>query len=312
MSDVPQISVVMTAYNGQRYVEQAVRSLLAQTFDDFELVVVNDGSKDQTGEILDRLAAEDCRVRVFHRDNAGICAASNFAIAKARADMIARMDSDDLAHPERLGRQLAYLRENDLACAGTYIEFIDHKGRLLTTIKSPLENDAIQETLMRGHCCIWHSSSMFTRAAFDAAGGYDEDFDCSVDMDLWLRMGEVGPLGNLPECLQQYRMHLGSVSARKRRRQRDLGREACERAARRRGVACKFTAHEDWRPGDDRVSRFTYALRFGWWAFNSGEQSTAAVYGMKAIGLHPWSLGGWRLLGSALLKPRRKVEGVTA
>lgn len=312
MDKTPEISIIMTAYNTQKYVEAAVRSLLDQDFEDFELVIVNDGSKDATGTILDRLAKEDTRVRVFHQVNTGICAASNYAVSQTRADIIARLDSDDIAHPTRLAKQLAYLRKHDLSCIGTYVNFIDHKGRLLTTIKSPHENDAIQETLMRGHCCIWHTSAMFTRAVFDKAGGYDEEFDCSVDMDLWLRMGEAGKLGNVPECLQQYRMHMDSVSSTKRRRQRDMGREACERAARRRGVACKFTAHEDWRPGDDRVSRFTFSLRFGWWAFNSGEQYTAAVYGLKAIGLHPWNLGGWRLLGSALLKPRRKSEGVTA
>ncbi|MEM9414642.1 MAG: glycosyltransferase family 2 protein [Planctomycetota bacterium] len=312
MEKRPAISIIMTAYNSGEYVEEAVRSLLAQDFEDFELVVVNDGSKDDTGTILDRMAKEDARLRVFHQINMGICAASNFAVSKTRSDVIARMDSDDVAHPDRLGKQLAYMREHNLSCLGTYVEFIDHKGRLLTAIKSPLEHDVIQETLMRGHCCIWHSSAMFTREVFDKAGGYDEDFDCSVDIDLWLRMGEVGTLGNIPECLQQYRMHLGSVSSRGRSKQRDRGREACERAARRRGVACKFTAHEDWRPGNDRESRFTYALRFGWWAFNSGEQQTAALYGLKAIGLHPWSLRGWRLLGSALLKPRRKGEGVTA
>ncbi len=310
MSD-PAVSVVMTAYNTERYIASAVGSVLAQTFEDFELIIVNDGSSDGTRGVIDRLADQDGRVRVFHRDNAGICAASNFGIAQSRAPLIARLDSDDLAEPERLAKQVAFMGEHeDVVCLGTFVDYIDEKGRRLTTIQTPLTHEAIDAKHLEGHCSVWHTSAVFRRAAFEQVGGYNTDFACCVDMELWLRLGEVGRLANLPERLQRYRMHLGSVSAKKRELQRELARRACEQAAERRGIPCAFDAEEDWRPGEDRASRFTYAKRFGWWAYNSGERSTAAVYGLKAIGILPWKADGWRLLASALLKPMKTTGAV--
>lgn len=304
----PAVSVVMSAYNTERYIESAINSILAQTFTDFELIVVDDGSTDGTLGAIKRVAEQDERVRVFQQKNAGICVASNFAIAQSRAPLIARLDSDDLAQPDRLAKQVAFMRANqDVVCLGTYVDYIDEKNRLLTTIQTPLTHEAIEAKHLEGHCSVWHTSAMFTRAAFDKVDGYNTDYACCVDMELWLRLGEVGRLANLPERLQQYRMHLGSVSAKKRDLQRELARRACEQAAERRGIACRFNAEEDWRPGEDRASRFTFAKRFGWWAYNSGERSTAAVYGLKTIGLVPWKSDGWRLLASALFKPAKPV-----
>lgn len=306
----PAVSVVMTAYNTERYVEDAIRSVLGQTCEAFELIIVNDGSTDGTAAVLDRLAGEDARIRVYHHENQGICAASNFGIAQTRAPMIARIDSDDLAHPRRLASQLAYMdTHEDVVCLGCYVDYIDKKGRRLTTIQTPLDHETIDAKHMQGHCSIWHTGSVYRRSAFDQVGGYNAGYDCCVDMELWLRLGEIGRLANLPEPLQKYRIHLTSVSALKRDRQRELAHQACEEAARRRGVPCRFSAEEDWRPGEDRGSRYIYANRFGWWAFNSGERSTAACYGLKAIGIIPWKLDGWRLLGSALLKHARPMQG---
>jgi len=135
-------------------------------------------------------------------------------------------------------------------------------------------------------------------------GGYDEHFKTTQDLDLWLRLGEVGKLGNVPEVVLKFRQHEASISETRREEQRRFGREACERAWKRRGITgMQYEADEPWRPGKDRASRHKYALRYGWWGFNSGARRTALVYGAKAVGILPLNAAGWKLLGSALLKP---------
>ncbi len=299
----PTISLLTTVYNGQRHLEQTLRSALAQTFRDFEYVIVDDGSTDDTPRILQRYADMDARVRVIRQANAGIPRAANAGLAACRAAIIARTDADDLLKPNRLEIQLQHLRRSDAVCIGTFVDYIDDRGRLLTTIKSPTDNDAIQQALLDGHCSIWHTSSMMRREAIERVGGYDEAFDCALDLDLWLRLGEVGPLGNVPLSLQMYRLHANSVSETKRTRQRERCRLACERAYRRRGLDRPYKDPGDWRPGADRQSRFDYALRYGWWAFGSGQRQTAMFYGAKAVRLRPHVATGWKLLACSMLKP---------
>jgi hypothetical protein len=145
---------------------------------------------------------------------------------------------------------------------------------------------------------------MMRREAVTRVGGYDPYFKTTQDLDLWLRLGEVGRLGNVPEVVLKFRQHGGSISETKREEQRRFGREACERAWKRRGITGgTFEADEPWRPGRDRRSRHQFALRYGWWGFNSGARNTALAYGLKAVGLAPWDVSGWKLLAAAAIKP---------
>ena len=303
MTRPPAVSVLMTAWNAAPFLEAAVRSVLGQTHDAFELVVVDDGSTDATPEVLTRLAREDARMRVLRQPNAGISAAANAGLAACRGRLVARMDSDDVAHPRRLERQTAWFGRRGVVCCGSWHDLIDEADRRIKTIRTPVEDAEIQRLTLEGHGAICHPSSLFERDAARRVGGYDESLAQAEDLDLWLKLGELGPLGNVPEVLLSYRLHAGSVSERKNREQRDCARRACEAAWARRGVTGRFTAGYAWRPGFSRSSRHTYACRYGWWAFSAGERETAAYYGRRAAYLMPWRPEGWKLWYAARHHP---------
>ncbi len=302
----PRVSALITVRNGERYLQQAVRSILDQDLRDLELVVVDDGSTDRTPAILAELAAGDPRMRVVTQPAMGIPQAANRGLVECRGGFIARMDADDVALPQRFRRQLAYLEETGHVCVGSYVEYIDEKGRYLTTLRVPTEDADIQSRTLRGHGAIYHPSAMIRREALDRIGGYDETFEVALDLDLWLRLGEIGTLGNVPEPLLRYRLHAKSASETRRYRQRELARLACERAWERRGVRGTFEATEPWRPGTDRASRHAFMLQYGWWAFGSGEARTAMIYGGKAVTLLPWKVEGWKLLAATALGRAKK------
>lgn len=297
------MSVLTTVHNGAAYIGEAVRSVLAQTFGDFEYIIVDDGSSDATLSVLDEVARHDRRVCIVHQPHRGIPQAANAGLARCRAPLVARLDADDLALPGRLEEQVRYMAGHDVVCAGSDIGLIDDRGRFLTALQLPRGHEEIQHCLLRGHCAISHPSCILRRDAVRAAGGYDERFALAEDLDLFLRLGEVGRVANMPRALTRYRLHRGSVSEKWCRREREFCREACEAACRRRGVDVPFEGHEVWRPQPNRESQHRYALRYGWWAFNSGERRTALAYGGQAVRLMPWKSQGWRLIGAALLKP---------
>ncbi|MEM7682925.1 MAG: glycosyltransferase family 2 protein [Planctomycetota bacterium] len=303
-SPTPPLSVGMTVYNGQGYLRAALGSLLSQDFEDFELVAVDDGSTDATPDVLADAARQDERLRVVRQDNAGISAAANRMLAETRAPLIARMDADDLAKPGRLSAQVAFMNGpgSAVAASGCAVDYIDAKDRFLTTIRPPCDNEKIQSMLLGGHCAVWHTGSILRRSAVDKVGGYSTDLRYAIDLDLWLRLGEVGPLANLPESLQRYRMHAGGVSETKRDIQQEDARTAVRRAGERRGVEAVFE-ETPWRPGSDRASREAFHLKFGWWAYHSGQRKTAALYGLKAASVRPWSYRGWRMTLKAALGP---------
>ncbi len=302
------LSVLMPVYNARRYVAKAVESILDQDFVDFEFLIIDDGSTDGSAEILDDYARRDPRIRLVRRENRGLVASLNEGIALARAPFIARMDADDIALPHRLRVQADFLAAHpEVVCAGGGIDVIDEKGRRITRIPVAQGNARIQELALQGKTPICHPTAVMRKEAVLAAGAYDPDMMLAEDLDLWLRLGEQGELANVPETVLQYRLHPASVSEAAGSRQIDRMRLACARACERRGVASSFEADAPWRPGEDRLSKHRFALKYGWWAFNSGERHTARAYGGKAIAARPFSMEGWRLLVCALVKPTRRA-----
>ncbi len=304
---MPLVSVLMAAYNSERYVVQAVTSILNQTWPDLELIIINDGSTDGTLRVLQQLADQDQRIRLISRENRGIPRTRNELVAQASGELIAMMDADDVARPDRLARQVAFLQQHpQVVCLGSAFELIDAKGRFLTQLPVPLHNDEIQTKILAGHAAIFQPCAMLRRSVVLQIGGYDETMTQAEDLDLWLRLGEVGELANLPEALVQYRLHANSVSEQDCALQRQKALEACERAWQRRGIQGRFEAGGLWRPGKDRGSQHRFWMQYGWWAFNSGERQTALIYGLKAIRALPWHRAGWTLVSCALLKPLPK------
>jgi hypothetical protein len=206
--------------------------------------------------------------------------------------------------------QVDYLRQHpDVVLLGGAYRLIDGKGRLLTTITPPPDDATLQEHALSGRTPICHPLAMFRREAALRVGGYDEQFTVAQDLDLWLKLGEVGKLACLPDVLLDYRQHEHSVSEKKQELQVRNMRLACERAYARRGIARQFRGDAGWRPLPGRASRHAYALQYGWWAFNSAQRRTAIHYGLRAIATIPWNAQGWKLVICSMIKPLKPQAG---
>jgi hypothetical protein len=214
MSEIPRVSVVMPVRNGGSYLEPAVASILGQTFTDFEFVIIDDGSTDSTAEVLRRFQAADTRVRVHHREQAGVVASLNRGCDLARAAYIARMDADDIAFPERLARQVEFLdRHPRVAVVGSAVVRIDASGREIKRNTCPTSHPDIVAAL-REYVCFTHPSVLVRAAALRAVGGYRRAYRDAEDYDLWLRLAERYELANLSDPLLYYRIYPGQVSVR--------------------------------------------------------------------------------------------------
>src|SRR2546423_621530 len=213
MASTPPVSVYMPAFNVERYVADAVRSILTQTFADFELIVVDDGSTDRTPEIVRELARNDPRIKLLSRPNTGVSRASNEAIALARGEFLARMDSDDISMPDRLEKQVAYLRAHpDCVCVGANVLLVDQAAMPLFVMPEvDFGHETIDSALMAGGWPIVQGACMYRRDAVVAVGGYREDLSLHEDMDMFVRLAERGKLENLPDVLLQYRRHYRSI-----------------------------------------------------------------------------------------------------
>jgi glycosyltransferase involved in cell wall biosynthesis len=209
------ISVVMPVYNGQRFLARAMDSLLAQTFTDFEVIVVDDGSTDDTPAILRRYAEQDARVRVIRGDHAGISAALNRGIEASTHAWIARMDADDVASPDRFAKQIAGAAAHpEVVVWGSYAQHVDANGRVLGVSRTgPTSVDEFRRLRAAGEdVYVIHPTSMLRKDVVLRVGGYDGRFNYCEDFELFDRMAEHGPVVALPEPLLQYRIHATSVS----------------------------------------------------------------------------------------------------
>lgn len=310
---MPTVSVILPAYNAERYIESAVGSILAQTYRDFEFVIVNDGSTDGTESSLRRLAADDPRINLISRANTGYVPALIEAVNASRGEYLARMDADDWARPDRFAKQVAFLNEHpDVVVVGSSYELMDDRGRRLHVQRQPSDDPTLQQQCMNGTTPICHPTALFRRRSYDAVGGYDPASVPAEDIDLWLRLGEIGKLACLPDVLLRYRLHAGSVSETKQHKQVDSIRAAVAAAAARRGVNHSFKDDLNWREPAGAAGRLKQTLKYGWWAFNSGERSTALAYGGRAVRQAPVSLRAWKLFACSLVKPlpARKADAI--
>jgi glycosyltransferase involved in cell wall biosynthesis len=226
--------VVLPVHNGEDQLEVSIESILGQTLDDLELIVVDDGSTDRTPALLQRFAERDPRVLVCRQDHGGIVAALNRGAGLARASYLARMDADDIAAPDRLAKQAAFLDSNaDVALVGGDIEYVLGEGRRIRFSPLPTAPGVIADRLFAGKDCFVHPTVMIRTDALAQVGGYRPAFEGAEDADLWLRLAERFPLANLPDVVLAKRVHPGQVSTR-RMEQGIVRRLAAEAAARHR------------------------------------------------------------------------------
>jgi hypothetical protein len=212
----PAITVAMGVYNNAPYLPAAIESILDQTFGDFEFLIVNDGSTDGSGEIIDSYAAADSRVRAIHQDNRGLVPSLNRIIAEARAPLIARMDGDDISLPGRFARQLAFMADNpEYGVVGTWATSMDEEGRLDTIggMDQPTDWEQFKDSLW-GKPLMCHPAVIAKTDVLRRVGGYRPCYRYCEDYDLWLRLAEVTRLCSIPERLFLYRYSDGQVSNR--------------------------------------------------------------------------------------------------
>ena len=201
----------MGVWNGAPQVGEAVQSVLSQTAADLELIVIDDESSDATPAILKSF--RDPRLRITRRARGGLTSALNAALALARAPLVARLDADDIALPQRLEQQLEYLKRHpDVGLLGTAARETDAAGREVAVLRPPTDDDEIRRALIRRNPFV-HSSIVMRRAAVDQAGGYDETFPVAQDYDLWMRMSRVTRMANLSDLLVIRRLLPGRVTA---------------------------------------------------------------------------------------------------
>jgi glycosyltransferase involved in cell wall biosynthesis len=215
----PVVSVVMSVFNGQAFLREAIESILSQTFHDFEFLVIDDGSTDSTAGILASYASRDGRMRVVHHENKGRAASLNIGINIATGGYIARMDADDIALPHRLQEQLDFMeRHAEVGLLGGAAEVINRAGQILSIYRPPLEDSEIRSTLVH-HNVFFHPTVVMRKEVVVASGGYRKALLDADDYDLWLRIAERSQLANLGEPVLRYRIHPDQVSVRNLRHQ---------------------------------------------------------------------------------------------
>jgi len=300
----PRCSVLMGVYNARRFVGEAVQSILDQTYRDIELVIINDGSTDGSLEVLQEYAMSDPRIRLVSRENLGIGATRNELLKLARGEYVATMDHDDISTPIRIATQIAYLDANpDVVCVGGNYDVIDEDGRHLITYNcQPLTHEEIEYQHLRGMTSINNPTAMMRRDAVVRAGGYDETLELADDLDLFLRLGEIGKVVNVPEIVLRYRELGTSASATAHQAQLDRMRIGTERAWKRRGISDGVFAAKTWRPltREEKLERW---LKYGWRGYARGDREHARAYAYKTIKLCPWRIQPWKLLYASLFKP---------
>jgi glycosyltransferase involved in cell wall biosynthesis len=213
---IPRVSVLMTVYNAALYVRQSIDSILNQSFKDWELIAVDDGSTDASLSILKDYS--DHRIRVLPLSkNIGRTPALRYAFDQARGEYIAVLDNDDISHPERLARQVVFLDEKpDVAIAGSWVQYIDQHGMIFAEFSPPTKQDELYD------CLGWinpivHSSAMFRRSLAIAVGGYPEHLAYSQDFGLVLKLAHHYKIAVIDEFLCQLRILPNSFTRSKKK-----------------------------------------------------------------------------------------------
>ncbi|MBE9228317.1 glycosyltransferase [Phormidium sp. LEGE 05292] len=213
------LSILMPVYNAKQYLAETIESVLSQTYKEFELIIINDSSTDNSLEIIKSYAEKDRRIKVFsHQSNQGIVSTLNWGLDLAENELIVRIDADDLMLPIRLERQVAFMMEHpDVAVASSYVYYIDQKGRLIGNYQPKyITKAAVDEAFQKNELISFHHPAVIMRkSVVQEFGGYRQDLELAQDLDLWNRIVEKYPVLVQPEFLTKYRIHGSSISVRK-------------------------------------------------------------------------------------------------
>ncbi|MBN1942145.1 MAG: glycosyltransferase family 2 protein [Phycisphaerae bacterium] len=289
----PTVSVILPAYNAEAFVAQAVESVRAQTYTDYELIAVNDGSADRTGEILDELARKFPAMRVIHQPNAGLAAARNAAVAQMRGEYIALLDADDLWRPGKLARCMTFLKEHpDLSIVYTPMTPFDGRtGREMTGHSKPCHAGWLTEKLFLS-IFVHDPAAVFHKRVIETCGGFDESLPVSVGNEFWLRVSTKFAFGLIDEPLALRRWSETSLTRSNRLRGRRIKADMLE----------EFYFHKG---GKDRIPRAAAMRRLAKVNYSAGKLFLQRFQCRKALRRFTKALkfrpGFWKCYPFALL-----------
>ena len=290
MRALPEISVIMSVFNDENTLPAALESILSQEVVDLEFIVIDDGSTDKSGKIIDEFAARDSRLRIVHKQNEGLTRALIVGCKIAAAPWIARQDADDISLPGRLRAQLDRTLQPDapvLIACGTLCR--SPEGFEMYSNPMPREPGLLARQLLQDRKSIGaHGAVLFSRAAYEAVGGYRKEFYYAQDLDLFTRLAMYGPVASVSDVLYAYTFSPHSISAHSAAFQKKF------RALIARADDCAlYEADELSRK--IRESSVRKADPFAGYYFigsclKNSNPGAAARYLRKALALKPWSL----------------------
>jgi glycosyltransferase involved in cell wall biosynthesis len=292
------VSVLMPVYNTEGYVAEAVESILNQTFTDFEFIIINDGSTDDSLKILQHYAQRDSRICLISRENKGISFTRNQLVEISKGKYLAWMDSDDISMPNRLELMVSWLDSNpDHIAIGCQTIVIDTEGSTLCNWNYPIHHNEIDLKHISGigSLAMFFASSMILRSAVVSIGKFDEKLTTAEDLDLLLRLAEIGKIANMDIALYKCRQHMGSVTHTQVNILKRDYVNVVSRGCIRRGLPIP-----NMQFSSKSVSTVLYHSKWAWWALGDGHVKTARKHAFKCFKHAPFSMNTWRLISCVL------------
>jgi glycosyltransferase involved in cell wall biosynthesis len=296
----PLISVLMPVYNVEQYLRQSIESILLQSFKDFEFIIIDDGSTDNSKNIVSEYANKDSRIKFFSRENKGIVKTRNELLQLSKAKYFAIMDGDDISSDCRLEEQFKFLTDNpEYLIVGCRDLLIDPDGDPIKLINTLVEHDEIDQANLKTNEFLTLNAYMAITKSVKDIGAYREEITYAEDRDLFLRLAELGKVKVLPSVLYKYRQHHNSVCAKKRLEINQSVAQVIKDAHSRRRLDLNAVA-QDTSSLENNLQPKDYFSSWAWWALDAGNVNTARKYALKLLYTSPLSLQSWRLLYCAL------------
>ncbi|MFR4520086.1 MAG: glycosyltransferase [Fusobacterium sp.] len=201
------VSVIMTVYNGEKYLKKTIESILTQTYDNFEFLILDDGSTDNSNKIILEYKKIDKRIKVFNKGRVGRAQGLNYLVSIAKGKYVANIDSDDFSYKKRLEKEVEFLEKNKkIVLVGTGSNLIDEEDKIIQEKIMPLNYEKIRKISAR-ICPFNHSSVMFRKKEVIELGNYNKNLKAQIDYDLWIRIIKEYEVANLKEILSTKRVH---------------------------------------------------------------------------------------------------------
>ncbi|MBD3379945.1 MAG: glycosyltransferase [Candidatus Omnitrophica bacterium] len=306
--DKQKVSVIIAVHDGEPYIKESLDSALGQSYGDIEVVVVDDGSGDSTGDLLKAVSERDQRVKVVSNPGRkGIAFSRNAGISVSTGRYIAVLDSDDRALPERIKRQVDFLERNpSIDGVGSEFTYIDETGKKIEVLKPPVKSRVSAEDILDDPMCLVHGTLTAKRECFEACGGYREEFDRAVDYDLLLRMTETFKLANLEEPQTEVRISLSSGTFRYRSAQIRYAEIARKLAVQRRTRGSDIIQRNEKQAflrlkkkifgSKELTSRIEVSSNYRYWAhrmYHRGPIGYSRRLVLAALGQCPFNIKAW-------------------